>query len=121
MKLPTLSIELLGMRFYAHHGCIVEERQIGAHFNVDVSIETPEVACVESDRLEEALNYQAVYDAVTHEMQKPAHLLEHIAGRILRRIKTDFPQVGIIKVCVTKLNPPVGGPVAASRIVLTSE
>jgi len=29
-------ILLSGMEFYAHHGCFKEERQVGAHFKVDL-------------------------------------------------------------------------------------
>ena len=116
-----LLIELLDMRFYAHHGCFEEERQIGAHFSVDVRIEASSSACVQSDRLEDAVNYQSVYDTVAQEMGQSSHLLEHIAGRVIRRIKDDFPQAGAVRVCISKLNPSLGGQVAASRIVLASD
>ena len=116
-----LTIELLDMRFYAHHGCFEEEREIGTHFSVDVQIEAPETAlAVTSDRLEETLNYQEVYRVVAQEMLHPSNLLEHVAGRMVKALKTEFPKAGKIKVSLSKLNPPLGGQVGASRIVLTS-
>ena len=115
-------IELLDMRFYAHHGCFEEEQEIGTYFSVDVGMESPcSMASVQSDRLEDTINYQSVYDAVREEMAQPSHLLEHVAGRILDRLKDDFPQSGQIKVCVSKLNPPLGGQVGASKVTLTTE
>ena len=115
-------IELLDMRFYAHHGCFQEEREIGAPFSVDLQMETPSSqAAVLSDRLEETLNYQAVYQVVAQEMRQPSHLLEHVAGRIIQQLKLHFPQTGKITIGVSKLNPPLGGQVGASRIVLTTE
>jgi dihydroneopterin aldolase len=115
-----LTIELSDMRFYARHGCFDEERRIGTHFTVDLSIEAPcAMAAVSSDRLEETLNYQSLYEMVKEEMEQPSRLLEHVAGRILKRIKADFPQTGVIKISISKLNPPLGGQVGAARVVLT--
>ena len=115
------TIELLDMQFYAHHGCFAEEREIGAHFRVDVAMESLGLSkAVTSDRLEDALNYQDVYHIVSKEMEQPSHLLEHVAGRILKRLQTDFPQVNKIRVTISKINPPLGGQVGASKITLTS-
>ena len=117
-----ITIELLDMRFYAHHGCFKEEQEIGTYFSVDLCIESPHsLASVQSDRLEETINYQSVYDAVKEEMMQSSHLLEHVTGRILNRLKGDFPQSGQIKVSVSKLSPPLGGQVGASRVTLTAE
>ena len=117
-----LIIELLDMRFYAHHGCFEEEREIGTHFSVDVQIDaSASYPAAKSDRLEDTLNYQEVYHIVAHEMQQSSHLLEHVAGRIVTALKTRFPQTGKIKVSISKINPPLGGQVGASRIVLTVE
>ena len=110
------------MQFYAHHGCFAEEREIGTHFSVDVHIGAPEsYQAVASDRLEDALNYQDVYSVVAREMQQSSHLLEHVAGRIVEELKANFPKAGKICVSVSKLNPPLGGQVGASRVVITSE
>lgn len=116
-----ITLKLIDMRFYAHHGCFAEEQEIGAHFSVDVEIDasfTQQAA--ESDQLEDALNYQGIYNVVAREMRQPSHLLEHLAGRILLRLTSEYPQSGEIKVSVSKINPPLGGQVGASRVVLTS-
>ena len=117
-----LTIELTQMHFYAYHGCFKEEQVIGAHFNVDVQIEVPDTCiAITSDRLLDALNYQSVYSVVEQEMKQPSHLLEHVAGRIIKQIKAKFPQAGRIRVSISKLNPPLGGQVGAAQIVLTSD
>ena len=117
-----IAIVLSDMRFYAHHGCFAEEQEIGAYFSVDVTIDAPEhQEAIMSDRLEDALNYQEVYNVVAREMRVASHLLEHIAGRIIKGLKYSFPKTGRIKVCVSKLNPPLGGEVGASRVVLISK
>ena len=110
------------MHFYAHHGCFDEERKIGTHFSVDVAIDVSETRnSVTSDCLKDALNYQAVYNLIAQEMKQTSHLLEHVAGRIVKALKANFPQTGRIKVSISKINPPLGGQGGASRIVLTTE
>ena len=116
-----LTIELTRMHFYAYHGCFKEEQMIGAHFYVDVQIDASYTqASVTSDRLLEALNYQTVYSTVKQEMLQPSHLLEHVAGRIIKGLKAQFPQAGKIEVGISKLNPALGGQVGAAKIVVTS-
>ncbi len=114
-------IELKGMKFFAHHGCFSEERTIGNYFVVDFSIEADLDAAGESDALEDTLNYQRIYDIVKEEMAVPSNLLEHVSARILKRCRSVFPAAGRMTVSVSKLNPPLGGEVAASRVTMHSE
>lgn len=107
------------MRFFAHHGCFSEEKTIGNYFTVDFSAMTDMRAASESDNLDDALNYQKIYDIVKEEMAVPSNLLEHVAGRILRRFSQAFPDVSGATVSISKLNPPLGGEVAASRVTMS--
>ena len=111
-------IELCGMRFYARHGCFHEEQVIGNHFTVDFEAWTDIRKAAVSDDLEDTLNYQRIYDIVDEEMAVPSHLLEHVAGRILRRFHAEFPLVGRARVSISKLCPPLGGEVGASRVTV---
>ena len=97
------------MRFFAHHGCFAEERTIGNYFIVDFAAETDMTAASESDNLDDALNYQVIYD----------NLLEHVAGRILRHFRRVFPEIASASVSISKLNPPLGGEVGASRVTMS--
>ena len=56
--------------------------------------------------------------AVKEEMAVPSNLLEHVAGRILRRVRSAFPYVEKASVTISKLNPPLGGEVGASRLTM---
>lgn len=116
--MSTGKIELTGMKFFAHHGCFHEEKVIGNHFIVDFSAELEMGKAVESDNLDDALNYQSVFDIVKEEMAVSSNLLEHVAGRIVKRVKSDFPCIISGYVAVSKLNPPLGGQVEASKITL---
>lgn len=112
-------IELKGMRFFAHHGCFSEEKTIGNFFIVDFAVEADVTAAGESDALEDTLNYQKIFDIVKEEMAVSSNLLEHVATRILKHFKADFPGTGKATVSISKLNPPLGGEVAASKVTIS--
>lgn len=107
------------MKFFAHHGCFSEEKTIGNYFLVDFSVETDTSVAGVSDNLEDALNYQRIYDIVKEEMAVPSNLLEHVAARILRHFRSEFPDEGTATVSISKLNPPLGGEVACSRVIMS--
>lgn len=111
-------IELCGMKFFAHHGCFHEEKVIGNYFTVDFAVWTDTSAAALSDDLDDTLNYQLIYDIVKEEMAVPSNLLEHVAGRILRRVRAAFPDVEKATVTISKFNPPLGGEVGASRLTM---
>ncbi|MFA6335372.1 MAG: dihydroneopterin aldolase [Bacteroidales bacterium] len=112
-------VELVNMEFYAHHGHFKEERIIGNKFLVSFSAETDLKTPSISDDLNDALNYQELYNLISEEMAIPSKLLENVAGRILARVKKSYPNVKWAQVSISKLNPPVGGKVEASRIVMS--
>lgn len=112
-------VELVNMEFYAHHGHFKEEQIIGNKFMVNFSAETDVITPGLTDDLKDALNYQELYDLISEEMAITSKLLEHVAGRILARVKITYPQVKWAQVSISKLNPPVGGKVEASRIVMS--
>ena len=115
-KIGTLELE--GMEFRAHHGCLERERIAGNDFVVDFRGEMDMSAAAESDRLEDAVNYALIYDVVAEEMAKSSDLLEHVAGRIVKALETRFPEFTSFSVRVSKRRPPVSGIVQWSRITL---
>lgn len=113
------TIEIEGMHFYAYHGHFEAERIVGNDFLVDVRLETDCSEAAVTDNLDDALNYQAVYDLIKKEMQVKSHLLEHVAGRILNALFTNFPSIQKAKVKVSKLNPPMGGQIEKASVTLS--
>ena len=111
-------IELTGIRIFAHHGCFEQEREIGNFFIVDMECLTDMSLPMLDDNLDSAVNYQKIYDLVKEEMAVPSNLLEHVGGRILRRVRAAFPGVEKASVTISKLNPPLGGEVGASRLTM---
>ncbi|MDR3268291.1 MAG: dihydroneopterin aldolase [Tannerella sp.] len=114
------TIELSGMKFYAYHGVSPQETQVGNYFMVDLSYTFPAKTALESDDLRDTVNYAEVYETVKAEMECPARLLEHVAGRIVRALENAFPQLTRIKLKVSKLNPPLGGEVYSASVTLES-
>lgn len=114
-------IELTNMRFYAYHGVLPQEREIGNMFVVDMTLEADITAACKSDEVEDTINYAEVFELVKKEMQQPSKLLEHVAGRIMEGVKAEFPQVSSLRVSVAKMNPPVGGEMEKAAIVLTAK
>lgn len=51
-------------------------------------------------------------------MQKPSCLLEHVAGRIGKRIFSQLPLVEAIDISVAKINPPMGADIGSALVEL---
>lgn len=114
------TIQLETMKFHAFHGVKVEERAIGGVYLVDVSYSI-DTDAVESDRLEDTINYSDVYEVVKEEMTKPSQLIEHVAGRILTTIESRFTQIRDLIIKVSKHNPPVDGEMVNVSVIIQSK
>jgi 7,8-dihydroneopterin aldolase/epimerase/oxygenase len=102
-------LHIRNIKAHAYHGCLPEETKIGCRFSVDVSFEADFTAAMESDSLSNAVDYVLVHAIVREEMAIPSALIEHVAARMLKRLKSEFPNVVYCTVAVTKFNPPVNG------------
>lgn len=102
------TILLNGMKFYARHGVMPQETQVGAWFTVDLRLKTNLEQAALSDSLSDTLNYASVYNHVKEAMEEPSLLVEAAAGKIARTLFNKFPQVEALTIRLTKDNPPVG-------------
>lgn len=108
MTLSGGYISLRNVRFHAFHGVLPQERQVGGDFLVTVRVGYPLERAMETDNVDDTLDYAALYALVKKEMAEPSELLEHVAGRIVKAITTSFPKVTSVDLELTKLNPPMG-------------
>ncbi len=115
----TTKIVLDAMRFHAFRGVMPHEKQVGNEFEVSLTLEVDVTAAVESDRIVDTVNYADLYALVKAEMAIPSELIEHVGGRILKRVKAEYPNVSRLEVRVAKLQPPVGGVMKSAEVVLT--
>lgn len=94
---------------HSYHGCLKEESVIGSRFSVDVEFNGDFYGAVVEDDLSKTVDYVEVHRIVREEMAIPSKLIEHVAGRILNRMKAQFTFVQSCRVSITKYNPPVNG------------
>ena len=108
MTLTDGYIILRNVRFHAFHGVLPQERQVGGDFQVNLRVGYPFGKAMESDEVEDTLNYATLFDLVKREMNISSQLLEHVAGRIVKAIVATFPAVTSIDLELIKQNPPMG-------------
>lgn len=101
-------VYLKEIRFYAFHGVLPQEQLVGGEFMVSLRVAYPFEAAMESDDVNDTLNYAELYALVKEQMDIPSRLLEHVAGRIVKAIQMQYPQVTRIELKITKQNPPMG-------------
>lgn len=111
-------IKLKNIRTYSFHGCLVEESKIGSDYLVDLEIKTDMRKSMETDELEDTVDYVQLNRIVVEEMAIRSKLLEHVAHRIVKRIFAEIAAVSTIVVSVSKINPPIGGDVEAVTITI---
>lgn len=112
-------LELEGMEFWARHGCLGREKAVEQLFTVDFRAELDMRTAAGSDNLEDTVDYGRIYDIAAEVMNGPhAHLLEHLAGKIVKGIAAEFPRLQSFSVRVSKRRPPVNGVAAWSRVTV---
>lgn len=102
-------IKIEGMQFYAFHGHYETEQLIGNEFSIDIKIKTDTRKAADSDNIEDAINYQTIYEIIKKEMDVKSHLLENISKRILDALYSQFPEIKKAKLKISKMNPAMGG------------
>ena len=116
-----VKIELKGLEFFAYHGLYDHEREKGGWFKVDIGFYCEATAAIEQDKIEGTVNYEEVYQVVKQEMSIPSKLVEHVAGRIYRKLQQDIQGLTRLTVQVYKLEPPLGGRLEHVSITLGDE
>jgi dihydroneopterin aldolase len=106
-----VTIELIGLVVFGHHGYLEEERRIGQRFLVDLWVDVVGSAS-ESDRIEDTVDYRRLAGLVREVFGGEERLLlEGLAGAVADGIVERFPAVTRARVRVRKpdvvLEPPV--------------
>ena len=106
-----MTIELMGLVVFGHHGYLEEERRLGQRFLVDVWVEVRGEAA-ESDRIEDTVDYRRIAALVRDVFDGDERLLlERLAGAVADGILERFAPVEHARVRVRKpdvvLDPPV--------------
>lgn len=114
-------ISIENMEFFAYHGCFSEEQIIGTRFIVDLYIEADTQEAEETDQLSKTINYQDVFLLVKEQMEIKSKLLEHLARRVLNKLRQNYPAIEFAEIKISKMNPPLGGKVGNVSLTLSTE
>ncbi|MDR1653019.1 MAG: dihydroneopterin aldolase [Prevotellaceae bacterium] len=113
-------ITLSNMEFRAFHGCLQHEKVFGNQFLVSVTMYYDGEKAQMSDNLDDAVNYQLVYNIVKTEMGTPSNLIENVACRVLNTLKANVIGVKKWEIELSKLNPPLGNKIEKVSVFLES-
>jgi dihydroneopterin aldolase len=106
-----VTIELIGLVVFGHHGYLEEERRLGQRFLVDLWVDVRGDAA-RTDRIEDTVDYRRLAGLVREVFAGDERLLlEGLAGAVADGIVGRFPTVERARVRVRKpyvvLDPPV--------------
>ncbi|HSI98321.1 MAG TPA: dihydroneopterin aldolase [Gaiellaceae bacterium] len=106
-----MTIELVGLVVFGHHGYLEEERRLGQRFLVDLEVDVDEDAAM-SDRIEDTVDYRRLAALVREVFAGPeVLLLEGLAGAVAGGVLDRFEAIERVRVRVRKpdvvLEPPV--------------
>lgn len=107
-ELRSQQVRIEGLRLYAFHGVLAQERAVGAYYTLNIRIETDFSRALDTDELTKTISYADVYEVVKAEMAVPSQLLEHVAGRICQAVLDRFATAEAISLELYKENPPMG-------------
>lgn len=109
------------LKFYAFHGVGAQETLVGNEFTVDLRLKVDISRAAQTDEVNDTVSYADVFEAVKAEMNIPSKLLEHVAGRIVKRLFQDFKTIESIELKLAKRNPPMGADLLSAGVVLQYE
>lgn len=103
-------IRLKNAVFYAYHGAVQDEQNLGGKFECDVEMYCDFTAAAESDSLKNTVDYERVY-AFIHRvvLEKKYYLLEALANSIAKGLLREFGIIERVVVRIRKPHPPVRG------------
>jgi dihydroneopterin aldolase len=106
-----MTIELLSLVVFGHHGYLEAERRLGQRFLVDLWVDVDEAAAT-SDDIDHTVDYRHLAALVRETFAGPERLLlEGLAGAVADGVLERFPGALEVRVRVRKpdvvLDPPV--------------
>ncbi|MEG1563966.1 MAG: dihydroneopterin aldolase [Bacteroides sp.] len=121
MKTTSSYIFLENVRFYAYHGVAPQETVVGNEFIINLKLKVDFSRATTTDEVTDTVSYAEVYEVVRKEMLQPSKLLEHVCGRIVRRLFDTFPGIDDIAIKLAKRHPPIRADLDAAGVEMYCE
>ena len=85
-------VRLEGLSVFGHHGARPYEKEAGQRLEVDLELEPADDRAEKSDKLGDAVDYDALYHTVREVVEGESfHLLEALAARTAETLLDRFP------------------------------
>ena len=99
-------IKVKGLKVYAYHGHLPDEKIIGGDFIVTVWVKVDTSKVEKTDNLNDTVDYTKIIEIVKKEMGIRSNMIEHPTRRIVNAILT-LNKVIKVSVEVEKIKPPI--------------
>ncbi len=107
----VVSIEIVGLSLYTHHGVSAAEREIGQRLVLDVRFDVGEPDALITDRVEDTVDYGEVCQVIALIAQQRSYkTLERLCAVIADRLAAQFGAESVT-VKAAKPEPPIPLPV----------
>lgn len=118
---PQYLITMAEMKFHSHLGVLAAEKEQGQTIVVDLELSCFYPLAVETDQLEQTVNYAQVFSYVKAMVETTeSDLIEHLAGAIAKGIFIRFPLVAALSLTIKKPQAPIEGDFAYMAFTLTA-
>jgi len=108
---PTVTVEIVGLSVYTHHGVEAAEREVGQRLVFDVEFELGECDALVTDRVEDTVDYADVCQQVYLAAQERSYkTLERLCSAVGDRL-IDRYGAQSVTVRAAKPEPPIALPV----------
>jgi 7,8-dihydroneopterin aldolase/epimerase/oxygenase len=106
-----VTVEIVGLSLYTHHGVTAAEREIGQRLVIDVRFDVGEVDALVTDRVEDTIDYGEVCQEIALVAQQRSYkTLERLCAVIADRLAARFGAESVT-VKAAKPEPPIPLPV----------
>ena len=106
-----VSIEIVGLSLYTHHGVSAAEREIGQRLVLDVRFDAGEVGALATDDVHDTIDYGEVCQEIALVAQQRSYkTLERLCAVIAERLASQFAAESVY-VKAAKPEPPIPLPV----------
>jgi dihydroneopterin aldolase len=106
-----VSVEIVGLSLFTHHGVSAAEREVGQRLVLDVRFDLGEVDALLTDRVEDTVDYGEVCQVIALVAQQRSYkTLERLCAVVADRLASQFGADNV-SVKASKPEPPIPLPV----------